>query len=132
MKIAIFLIILMAPGSVMAQELCSSSFTVNTVTVASHTATLVDSAARRMPGRKWIEVQSASTDVIKCAQDSAVTHSVGRILTVSGGTWEPPISDGEYVVDMATSPHYTFHALGVYCINAGTNTVGSVVLSQCK
>lgn len=129
------LIILMAPALLPAQELCTSSLTVNTVSIASHTATLVDSASIRLSDRKWVEAQNASTDVIRCAQSSFTSHSVGRILTVSGGTWEPPITDGYYTVSMSTySPHVsrTFVPVGIYCINAGTNTVGSVVLSQCK
>jgi len=124
-----------ASGPVMAQELCTSSFTVNTVTVASHTATLVDSASVKLKGRKWLEVQDISTDVVHCMQSSAVTTAAGRLLAASGGAWEIPLADGNYEITISTySPHVTrtFVALGIYCIGSGTNITSKVALSQCK
>lgn len=132
MKILALLIMLTTPGAIIAQEICLTSFTVHMVSVASHTATLVDSSSLRMQGRKWVELQNTGTDVIRCSNTTAVSHSVGRILTVSGGTYEPPVTEGFYSVNVATYASRTFKALGVYCTAASTNTVGSIALSQCK
>ena len=130
------LIILMAPALLPAQELCTSAWTVQSVSVASHTATQIDSAARVLPGRKWVEVQrDSSTDTIRCSYDTSVSHTVGRMITTT--EWAPPLGDGDdYVVVMSTfSPHIysrTQQRVSLYCINAGTNTLGKVTLSQCK
>lgn len=132
----LLLIMFAASGPVMAQELCLSSFTVNTVTISSSVATLVDSAAIRLEGRKWMEVQDLSTDTVHCAQSAAMaTTSTGRLLAASGGAWEVPVTDGFYTVTESTYPPHisrTFVALGLYCIGSGTNITSTVALSQCK
>ena len=136
MKLIVLLLFVLAPAAVMAQsEVCSSSFTVNTVAVASHTATEIDSDSVVMADRKWVELQNTSTDTIRCMQSSAVTHQTGRLLTASGGAWALNLKDlGSTVVISTFAPAYvnTMAAMGFYCVNAGTNTVGSVALSQCK
>jgi len=136
MKTIILLALLLAPAAVMAQsEVCGSSFTVNTVAVASHTATEIDSDSVVMTDRKWVELQNVSTDTVRCMQSSAVKHQTGRLLTASGGTWALNLKDmGSTVVISTFAPAWvnTMASMGFYCINAGTNTVGAIALSQCK
>jgi hypothetical protein len=138
MKYAILLAVLLAPGAVMAQsEVCSSSLTVNTVTIASHTATLVDSAALTLPNRKWAEVQNVSTDTVRCASaPESATTTTGRLITANGGAWELPVAGGAYVDTLATTSPFVsrsyVQSIKLYCITTATNVTGKVVLSQCK
>jgi len=136
MKTILLAVFLLAPAAAMAQsEICGSSFTVNMVTISSYAATQVDATAVRLPDRKWVELQNTSTDTIRCMQSSVVTHQTGRLLTASGGAWALNLKDlGSTVVISTFAPAYvnTMAAMGFYCVNAGTNTVGSVALSQCK
>ena len=138
MKIALLLAVLLAPGAVMAQsEVCNSSWTVHTVTIASHTATLVDSASLVLPERKWVEVQNVSTDTVRCAHIAAnATTSTGRMLTANGGAWDLNFGSGSYVETRNTTAPYvslTFtQNLRLYCITTATNITGKVALSQCR
>ena len=138
MKYAILLAVLLASGSVMAQsEVCSSSLTVNTVTIASHTATLVDSAALTLPDRKWVEVQNVSTDTVRCASaPESATTAIGRLITANGGTWALNAVGGAYVVVPATTSPFVsrsyVQSIKFYCITTATNVTGKVVLSQCR
>lgn len=134
-KLALLLLFL-APGYAMAQsEVCSSSVTVNTVVIASHTATLVESAAVVMPDRKFVEYQNVSTDTIRCSQLSTVTTSTGRLLAANGGTYSLSMKDVGTIVSRSTStPHisYTNTSLKMYCIGSGTNITSSLAITQCK
>ena len=84
MKTAILLLMLLAPGAVMAQsEVCDSSFTVNTVTISSFSSTLVDSAALTLPDRKWVEVQNVSRSYvqnIKLYSITTATNITGKVV----------------------------------------------------
>lgn len=138
MKYAILLAVLLAPGAVMAQsEVCDSSFTVNTVTISSFSATLVDSAALTLPDRKWVEVQNVSTDTVRCAHAAAfATTTTGRMLAANGGEWSLNAVGGAYVdVPSTTSPYVSrsyVQNIKLYCITTATNITGKVALSQCK
>ena len=136
MKKLILLALIIFPSAVMAQvEVCNSSFTVNTVSVSSYSATLVDSSAIKMMERKWIEVQNISTDVVHCMQSSGVTTSTGRLIAASGGAWSLNLSDRGYSVSFSTYTPFattTDYAMGIYCIGSGANIPSSVALSQCK
>ena len=138
MKTILLLGLLLAPCAAMAQsEVCSSSFTVNTVTISSFSATLVDSASLAMPERKWVEVQNVSTDTVRCAHAASfATTSTGRMLAASGGAWEMDAGSGNYVETRnTTSPYVTMsfvQSIKLYCITTATNITGKVVLSQCK
>ena len=138
MKTILLLGLLLAPCAVMAQsEVCNSTFTVQTVTVSSFSATLVDSASIVMPERTWIEVQNVSTDTVRCGANSALTTTTGRLLAASGGAWALGIGSGDYSVTLSTFSPYvsarTFtQRLKVYCIGNGTNISSKVVLTQCK
>ena len=139
MKYAILLIMLLAPGSVMAQsEVCNSSWTVHTVTISSSVATLVDSASLVMPERKWVEVQNISTDTVHCANVAAkATTTEGRILAANGGAWDLNFGSGNYIVTMSTYAPYASartwtQNMRLYCITTATNVTGKVTLSQCR
>ena len=138
MKSFILLLMLLAPCAVQAQsEVCDSSFTVNTVTISSYSATLVDSASIVMAERKWVEIQNVSTDTVRCAHDAAfATTTTGRILAASGGAWERSMGSGNYTVTMSTYSPFGSRSwsqgMKTYCITTGTNITGKVVLSQCK
>lgn len=138
MKTIILLLMLLAPGAVMAQsEVCDSSFTVNTVTISSFSATLVDSASIVMAERKWVEIQNVSTDTVRCAHDAAfATTTTGRLLAASGGAWERSMGSGNYTVTMSTYSPFGSRSwsqgMKTYCITTGTNITGKVALSQCK
>ena len=136
MRTILFLLLCLAPGAVMAQsEVCNSSWTVNVVTVASHTATQVDASAIKMTDRKMFEVQNISTDTVHCTHASGVTAGNGRLLTASGGSWSMNIKDvGSLVVISTATPYYlnTNTTFSLYCIGSGTNITSKVVLTQCK
>ena len=136
MKTILFISLLFSPILASAQaEVCNSSWTVNTVTVSSSAATLVDSAGIVMQGRKWLEVQDISTDTVHCMQSSAVTTSTGRLLAASGGAWELNLSErGSSVVLSTYTPFAvtTDYAMGIYCIGSGANITSKVALTQCK
>ena len=136
MKKILFLLLCLAPGAAMAQsEVCNSSWTVNVVTVASHTATQVDASAIKMTDRKMFEVQNISTDTVHCTHASGVTAGNGRLLTASGGTWSMNIKDvGSLVTISTTTPYYlnTTTTLTLYCIGSGTDVTSDVALTQCK
>ena len=138
MKSFILLLILLAPGAVMAQsEVCDSSFTVNTVTISSYSATLVDSASIVMAERKWVEIQNVSTDTVRCAHAAPfATTTTGRLLAASGGAWEKNMGSGNYTVTMSTFSPFGSRSwtqgMKTYCITTGSNITGKVVLSQCK
>ena len=129
-------ILAMAIPAMAQSEVCASSLTVITVSVSSFSATQIDSTTRRMPDRKWVEIQNISTDVVHCMQSSFVTTSTGRLLTASGGSWSLNIKDGFYTVTTSTfSPHIsarTLVPLSLYCIGSGSLIPSSVALSQCK
>lgn len=117
----------------MAQsEVCTSSYTIATVTVASHTATNVDSV--QMSERKFVQVQNVSTDTVRCA-GADISTSTGLLLAASGGSWSLNLADSGYsVVKTTYTPYYvnTVAPMKLYCIGAGANITSKVVVVQCK
>lgn len=136
MRYLILAVLLLAPGLITARaEICNSSITVNTVTVASHTATLIEGTSVVMPGRKWVEYQNKSTDTIHCSQLSSVTSDTGRLITANGGTWELSMSDVGYDISVSTYAPYqsaTTNSLKMYCRGGGTNITSKLTITQCK
>lgn len=132
-KTILLLGLLIAPTAVMAQsEVCSSSYTIATVTVSSFAATNVDST--QMFERKFVQVQNVSTDTVRCA-GANVTTSTGLLLAASGGSWSLNLGDTSYSIAKTTyTPYYvnTAAPMKLYCIGNGTNISSKVAVVQCK
>lgn len=136
MKTILLLGLLLAPCALRAESgVCASSATMNVVSVASFTATNVDSSAVVLLGRKYVEVINTSTVTVTCGFKTGVTNGAGKLLAASGGSWTLNLADqGSQVVITNSDPFRveTRAAMGLWCIGAGTNITSSVALVQCQ